>query len=302
MVFGRKRGQAAMEFVTTYGWAILIIAIVLAAFIWLGVFSPKTPDWCSVQGMGCDNAYISASSGKLTVKLTNRFSEKILICAVYCSAGPVGANGLPKVGGALLTSAAADRLRGGCLPGLVTTTAGGGASAQAASAGGTTEAGGTGTTGGTTTGGTTTGGTVTVPATGETTGSGIITGPSSGTGQIVVGEETAAPGIPVAGQSEQVVSPAPGKTVMLQASPPPQEEPSPSAPVDLSAESSYLEIGQARTLVSNLACMDANGEYVSLQNGEKYNGKLYVEYIVKNGAAGEPARLLTGELSATAGQ
>ncbi|MCL4373754.1 MAG: hypothetical protein M1360_02630 [Candidatus Marsarchaeota archaeon] len=38
-MFGNKKGQSAMEYLMTYGWAILIIAIVLAALFSLGVFS-----------------------------------------------------------------------------------------------------------------------------------------------------------------------------------------------------------------------------------------------------------------------
>ena len=45
----RKRGkkaQAAMEFLMTYGWAILIILIALGVLFYLGVFNPKTPSTC----------------------------------------------------------------------------------------------------------------------------------------------------------------------------------------------------------------------------------------------------------------
>ena len=41
-MFGNKKGQSAMEYLMTYGWAILIIAIVLAALFSLGVFSSSS--------------------------------------------------------------------------------------------------------------------------------------------------------------------------------------------------------------------------------------------------------------------
>ena len=44
---GRK-AQAAMEFLMTYGWAILIVLIVLAALFFLGVFDPQTPNSCII--------------------------------------------------------------------------------------------------------------------------------------------------------------------------------------------------------------------------------------------------------------
>ena len=37
-----KKGQAAMEFLMTYGWAILVVLIALGALFYLGVFNPKT--------------------------------------------------------------------------------------------------------------------------------------------------------------------------------------------------------------------------------------------------------------------
>jgi hypothetical protein len=46
MLFSKKRGksQAAMEFLMTYGWAILLILVALGTMYYLGVFSPQSPD------------------------------------------------------------------------------------------------------------------------------------------------------------------------------------------------------------------------------------------------------------------
>ncbi|MEK6835694.1 MAG: hypothetical protein AABX55_01610 [Nanoarchaeota archaeon] len=41
-----KKAQAAMEFLMTYGWAILVILIVLSALFYLGVFTPRVPNSC----------------------------------------------------------------------------------------------------------------------------------------------------------------------------------------------------------------------------------------------------------------
>ena len=60
----RVRSQSAMEYLMTYGWAILIIAVVLAALFELGVFNPMTfapkasPGSCQVirpEGAGTTN-------------------------------------------------------------------------------------------------------------------------------------------------------------------------------------------------------------------------------------------------------
>ena len=49
MYIKHKKAQAAMEFLMTYGWAILIVLIVLAALFFLGVFSPKTANVCQIS-------------------------------------------------------------------------------------------------------------------------------------------------------------------------------------------------------------------------------------------------------------
>ena len=90
-----KRGQAAMEFLTTYGWAILIIVIVLAALIWLGVFNVqnKVVDSCSIQPeLACDPVRLVANPANPTVtlqmiRLTNRFPERISVCSIECRTG-----------------------------------------------------------------------------------------------------------------------------------------------------------------------------------------------------------------------
>jgi hypothetical protein len=51
-----KKAQAAMEFLTTYGWAILILGVVLAGLGYLGVFNPSSYIKSSCQldaGLAC---------------------------------------------------------------------------------------------------------------------------------------------------------------------------------------------------------------------------------------------------------
>lgn len=43
----KKKGQAAMEYLMTYGWAILIIVVVVAALYAMGVFRTKGRVSCS---------------------------------------------------------------------------------------------------------------------------------------------------------------------------------------------------------------------------------------------------------------
>ncbi len=53
-----KRGQAAMEFLMTYGWAILAAIIAIGALAYFGVFSPGryTPETCILSApFGCSD-------------------------------------------------------------------------------------------------------------------------------------------------------------------------------------------------------------------------------------------------------
>ncbi len=107
-----ERGQAAIEFLTTYGWALLVIAIVLVALGWLGVFSPQNiiQDYCSfpVGTLGCENLLIqrveswscgdAQACAKITsADITNNFGKDIGICVWIASQAPADpALGFPK--------------------------------------------------------------------------------------------------------------------------------------------------------------------------------------------------------------
>ncbi len=101
-----KRGQAAIEFLSTYGWAVLVIALVLAALVWLGVFniSGSVPDRCAFPAgtLTCTDLKIGKQvSGGLhvdSITLRNDFDKTVYICSIGCSANDVdAATGWPEV-------------------------------------------------------------------------------------------------------------------------------------------------------------------------------------------------------------
>ncbi|MEM3875886.1 MAG: hypothetical protein QXP35_02315 [Candidatus Micrarchaeaceae archaeon] len=60
-----KKAQSAMEYLMTYGWAILIIAVVLAALDMLGVFSGSTflgTSCLATPGYSCSSPIISTNT------------------------------------------------------------------------------------------------------------------------------------------------------------------------------------------------------------------------------------------------
>src|SRR3989338_4347425 len=52
----RKKSQAALEFIMTYGWAILVVLVAVGALAYFGVLSPDRflPNKCTLQaGIAC---------------------------------------------------------------------------------------------------------------------------------------------------------------------------------------------------------------------------------------------------------
>jgi hypothetical protein len=79
-----KKGQAAVEYLLTYGWAILIIAAVIAIIIGSGMFSPKNSAAnyaISPPQMPVNSFLMTGESGDIIMKvnLSNNFGYKIQI-------------------------------------------------------------------------------------------------------------------------------------------------------------------------------------------------------------------------------
>lgn len=82
-----KKGQTALEYLMTYGWAILIVIIVVAALFALGLTKPCK--WTGTQvtvpgGFSTDRGFIkmtysSATVNVFNVKLTNGLSDAVII-------------------------------------------------------------------------------------------------------------------------------------------------------------------------------------------------------------------------------
>jgi uncharacterized protein (UPF0333 family) len=74
MKFANKKGQSAMEYLMTYGWAILIVIIVAAALYALGVFNPATFTGRTATGfqvLGAPTDWDLTTAGNLTLNLAN---------------------------------------------------------------------------------------------------------------------------------------------------------------------------------------------------------------------------------------
>ncbi len=82
------KGQAAIEFLMTYGWAILVLAVAIGAIALSGVFSPTTfgREYCiAPPQLECLSTY--ANGDVFRVKVVNNFGFKILLTSVNGKVG-----------------------------------------------------------------------------------------------------------------------------------------------------------------------------------------------------------------------
>lgn len=84
----KLKAQAAMEYLMTYGWALLVIVIVIAILVSLNLFS--APQGCSFErpGFTCGSPVID-TNGKLFLPLTNANPNNIKLVGVVCTADKV---------------------------------------------------------------------------------------------------------------------------------------------------------------------------------------------------------------------
>ena len=77
-----KRAQAAMEFLMTYGWAILVVLIAIGALAYFGVLNPSRflPNKCTFSaGVSCGDFLLSEAGNDLVLRLTNNLGETVII-------------------------------------------------------------------------------------------------------------------------------------------------------------------------------------------------------------------------------
>ncbi len=82
-----SKAQAAMEFLMTYGWAILVVLAAIAALAYFGVLSPQKflPEKCILQpGIACVNHKVEST--QTTLILLNSLGRTITINSVTVGA------------------------------------------------------------------------------------------------------------------------------------------------------------------------------------------------------------------------
>ena len=77
-----KRAQAAMEFLMTYGWAILVVLIVVGALAYFGVLNPSNliPERCAFPAsLTCNDYQIGSAGNFWKLVITNGLGKDIIV-------------------------------------------------------------------------------------------------------------------------------------------------------------------------------------------------------------------------------
>ena len=90
-----KKGQAALEFLLTYSWAILVVIVIIGALAYFGVLNPENfiPERCTLSaGISCDDFVYDSNTFEL--QFTNAFGRSIEISSITLTSP----TGLPNTG------------------------------------------------------------------------------------------------------------------------------------------------------------------------------------------------------------
>jgi len=81
-----KKAQAAMEFLMTYGWAILVVLIAIAALAYFGVLNPSRylPSSCRlVPGLSCEDFKVDGDAGTVELVIQNGMGQDLYPINIY---------------------------------------------------------------------------------------------------------------------------------------------------------------------------------------------------------------------------
>ncbi len=83
----KKKGQAAMEFLMTYGWAILAAIVAIGVLAYFGVFSPGKLAGSSaiVNNPFYAKAWQVSTPGNISLELTNNGGDGLIISMINVS-------------------------------------------------------------------------------------------------------------------------------------------------------------------------------------------------------------------------
>ncbi len=92
------RGQAAIEYLMNYGWAVFVLAVVISAILFTGIFNPNyfVMEECYLgPSLSCNSQLIGQQADtKLLINITNRLGYKVKLKNITFSAENLGKQGM----------------------------------------------------------------------------------------------------------------------------------------------------------------------------------------------------------------
>ena len=88
MIIKKMKAQAALEFLTTYGWAFLVILIMIGTLAYFGILSPGKilPNRCNFGSeFQCVDYQISATANTFKLRMKSAVSDPIDVSAITLS-------------------------------------------------------------------------------------------------------------------------------------------------------------------------------------------------------------------------
>lgn len=96
---GRQRSQAAIDFITSYGVVLLVVAVTIYLIFQFGVFSPQfAPEYCNPAASFSCTGYAMLTNGIFTFELSQNIGGAISITAMACSSEINGTGIGPRYG------------------------------------------------------------------------------------------------------------------------------------------------------------------------------------------------------------
>jgi len=91
-----RKSQAALEFLMTYGWAILVVIVAIGALAYFGVLSPDRflPSQCTLpSGIACTDHVLNGATNQIQLSLRNGLGFDLSGITVAISGCTVDATG-----------------------------------------------------------------------------------------------------------------------------------------------------------------------------------------------------------------
>ena len=114
MIVHGPRAQTAVDFLTSYGIVIMVIAIAIYVILQLGIFSPQfAPNYCTPAPSFSCSAYVLYPNGTLTILLGQTIGGTITLGGMACSSAINGTGTGPQFGNVNVVGSSQFYLSGG---------------------------------------------------------------------------------------------------------------------------------------------------------------------------------------------